>query len=86
MDSSPDGLLSFAFGLKEENYSVFASEKQLDYSLFKSIIIANPLEKFSNDIITDLINANSTGTRLIFLNSPYSSLESIEIWFILTKR
>jgi len=85
IDPSPDGLLGFAHGLKDTNLSVFASGQLLDFSTFKSIIIANPLEKFDNETIVELINANSTGSRIIFLNSPYSSLDGPEPWFGFTK-
>jgi len=75
MNHLPDGLLKFALELKNQNCSIFASSSILNYSRFNSVIIANPLQDYSQEIKKLLNYSINNNTRIVFLNVPYSSLE-----------
>jgi hypothetical protein len=74
VNPKPNGLLKFALELKSRNYSVFSTYKLLNYSNFDCVIVPNPLEPYSSNVITSLNESNDNGTRVIFMNSPFSSL------------
>jgi len=75
INPTPDGLLKLACDFKTRNFSVFASNKILNYSDFYCVIVANPLESYNLGTINLLNQSNNYGTKIIFLNVPYTSLD-----------
>jgi len=71
---TPDGLLRFALDLKNRNFSVYATNKIVNYSEYVAVICANPLNNYNSVIFNELNSSFERGTKLIFLNSPFSSL------------
>ncbi|MFX0136028.1 MAG: hypothetical protein ACFFDN_20470 [Candidatus Hodarchaeota archaeon] len=64
------GLYNFSQYLRNHNFSVFASEFELNTSDFDAICIANPLQNFSDKQISNLLNSK----KLLILGESYSSL------------
>ncbi len=85
VNPSLDGLLKFAIDMKDHNFSVFASSVVLNYSDFNCLIIANPLEFFSDELETLINESSNNGTKIIFLNVPYSSLDAEDTFLYMFK-
>ncbi len=78
VNPSPDGLLKCALELKRRGFSVYATNIILNYTEFNCAIIANPQENFNLDFINALNESNMKSTRIVFLNSPYSSISMMD--------
>ncbi|MHA1273522.1 MAG: hypothetical protein ACTSQP_17015 [Promethearchaeota archaeon] len=76
INTAPDGLFKFSYKFFKKNYSVYASNKVLNYSKYDCIVISNPLRKFNINNIKKIIWAEENRTRIIFINCPFSSLNS----------
>ncbi|MHA1149879.1 MAG: hypothetical protein ACTSR8_16710 [Promethearchaeota archaeon] len=76
IDNSVDGLLKLAFEFRNKNYSVYGINKLVNYSEFNLVIISNPLQKYSREMINKLNNSHSDKTKILFLNAAHSSLNS----------
>ncbi|MFX1450725.1 MAG: hypothetical protein ACFFCM_07785 [Promethearchaeota archaeon] len=69
-DQSISGLFNFSKYLRDNNFSVFASESDLNTSNFDAICIANPLQNYTQNQINNLLNSK----RLLVLGESYTNL------------
>ncbi len=70
------GLYNFSKYLRNNNFSVFASEFELNTSNFDAVCIANPLQNYSNNQITNILASN----RLLVLGESYTTISTKNIF------